>query len=275
MLVNFSKPHTIQTSQRNGRWRWWVLVPLWTYAAFLLAELVVFLAVQALVWLGLPLLTVNQVLLTTVASVTVYLVAMLLVTVLPWLLWRRRTTRRQLGVASGVAWWDVALTPLAYVAYLIGTALVMAGLISLFPQLVDLKQPQQLPFSQSMLAAHWQYVLAFVTLVVLAPAAEEVLFRGYLYGTLRRTAPVWLAVVLTSLTFGLAHLWAGPDTPLQWAVAIDTALLSIVLCLTREYTGAIWTPVFIHMIKNGLAFYLLFVNPTILQHVTAGFIPGV
>jgi membrane protease YdiL (CAAX protease family) len=57
---------------------------------------------------------------------------------------------------------------------------------------------------------------------------------------------------------------------LQWAVALDTMVLSLMLCTLREYTGAIWAGVLVHAIKNGLAFYLLFINPNVIDQLQAG-----
>ena len=94
-------------------------------------------------------------------------------------------------------------------------------------------------------------MLAFITLVVIAPVAEEVLFRGYLYGKLKKYVPVWAAILITSALFGLIH---G-----TWNVAVDTFALSIILCLLRESTGGIWASILLHMIKNGIAFYFLFI----------------
>ena len=114
--------------------------------------------------------------------------------------------------------------------------------------------------------------MIFLTLVVLAPLAEEVLFRGYLFGKIRKLAPFWISAIMASLTFGLAHLWAGPGTALQWLVAIDTFVLSLVLCLLREHTGAIWAGVLVHAIKNGIAFYFIYLNPQTLDQIKAGIV---
>lgn len=205
-------------AKKSNNWRWWLLLPVWTYLAFWSAQLIVYLVLRLLVWLGVPLTSLSEVLFNTGVSLVVYLVALAVVIGLPWFIWRRRTTRRELGLDSVLSWRDVLITPLSFVAYMIGSAVLMASLVSLFPTVIDLGQSQQLPFSQSMLATQWQYTLAFVTLVVLAPIAEELLFRGYLFGKLRRTsAPLWLSVIITSLTFGLAHLCAGLGSPLQWS----------------------------------------------------------
>jgi membrane protease YdiL (CAAX protease family) len=96
-------------------------------------------------------------------------------------------------------------------------------------------------------------ILAFITLVVIAPFAEELLFRGYLYGKLKSNVPTVVAAITTSLLFGLAHQ--------QLNVGIDVFILSLVLCTLRSLTGSIWAGVLVHIIKNALAYYLLFVAP--------------
>jgi membrane protease YdiL (CAAX protease family) len=123
-----------------------------------------------------------------------------------------------------------------------------------FPQ-VDLQQSQEIGFQN--LSGYSQYLLAFITLVIVAPIAEEVLFRGYLYGKLRKHAPIWLGALITSALFAVAH---G-----QWNVAVDTFALSLVMCSLREITGSIWAGTLLHMMKNGLAFYFLFINPSVLS----------
>ena len=92
---------------------------------------------------------------------------------------------------------------------------------------------------------------------MIAPIAEEVVFRGWLYGKFRSKMPAYLSIVLVSALFGLMH---G-----QWNVGINVFCLSIVLCLLREVTGTIWSGIVLHMLKNGLAFYLLFVNQSYLM----------
>ena len=102
-------------------------------------------------------------------------------------------------------------------------------------------------------------MLAFITLVVIAPIAEELVFRGYLYGRMREkfsqvttqlTAAI-IASLLVSILFGIVHL--------QWNVGVNVFALSLVACAMREFTGTIYAGILLHMIKNGLAFYFLFV----------------
>jgi len=83
-----------------------------------------------------------------------------------------------------------------------------------------------------------------------------VLFRGYLLSKLRRHVATWIAILITSLLFGLVHF--------AWNVGIDTFALGIVLCLVTIWTKSLWPAILIHMLKNGIAFYFLFINPTVL-----------
>ncbi len=273
MLENSSKAVNVPQGPRRIHWGWVVLLPVWTYIAFWLAQIFVVAVQWLLMWLGVPLAGLNETVLVTTLSALVYVFAVVIVVGLPYLVWKRHTSRQELGVPDLPAWMDIVLTVPAYVVYIIGSGVLLALIMSLLPSGIDLNQAQQLPFTQTMLGDGWHYVLAFMTLVVFAPVAEEVLFRGYLYGKLRKSAPVWLSVVMASLAFGAAHLWAGPGSALQWAVAIDTFALSLVLCLLREHTGAIWAGVFVHALKNGLAFYLLFVNPELIEQIQSATLP--
>lgn len=245
---------TTATPQR----RWWLLIalPVWVYVAFWLAQLALLVLLSG-VRAVLPLEQVSPVLLSTVLSAVIYALTLVIAIWVPYVYRKRRTTRQQLAVNDRPALLDILVSPLVFVAYALLSGIVVALCLGLFR--FDTPQ-QELPFTQEMLGASWHYVLAFLTLAVVAPVAEELLFRGYLYGKLRAQAPLWLAAVATSIAFGAAHLWA-PGSALQWLVAIDTFVLSLVLCAAREYTGAIWTPIAVHMIKNSLAFYLLFINP--------------
>ncbi|RYZ49901.1 MAG: CPBP family intramembrane metalloprotease, partial [Sphingobacteriales bacterium] len=61
--------------------------------------------------------------------------------------------------------------------------------------------------------------------------------------------------IVTSIVFGAIH---G-----QWNVAVDVFALSLILCSLREITGSIWAGVLLHMLKNGIAFYFLFIGPVV------------
>ena len=106
-------------------------------------------------------------------------------------------------------------------------------------------------------------MVAFITLVVLAPLAEELLFRGYFLGKTSEKIGKWLAVIVTALVFGFMHLLAPTESGivLQWGAAADTFAMGLTAGILRTLTGSIWAGVILHSIKNGIAYYFLFINP--------------
>ncbi len=233
---------------------------IWTVAVFLVVQVIVGLIVAGLVGAGVPLASINSAVFNSVVAAIIYVLTLVIVIGVPFWLRRRRTTREELGVTRLPSWLDIVLAPAALVIYM----LVSGGVLYLFSVLapdVDLKQAQDIPFSN--LGYQYEYILAFLTLVILAPLAEELLFRGYLFGKLKKHAPFWLAMIITSVLFGGLHLIAGAS--LQWNVAADTFALSLVLCTLRQITGNIWAGVLLHMIKNGIAYYFLFINPDLFR----------
>lgn len=174
----------------------------------------------------------------------------LFVVVLPVLAMRgKRYVARILGVTKKPGLNLLWLPLVAWVAYM-ATTIVAASLAGLVPGF-DVEQPQEIGFHG--INQPYEYILAFIALVVLPPLAEELLFRGYLFGRLREKFGFWLTTIVVSIAFGVVHL--------QWNVGVDTAVLSVFLCYLRERTGSIWASVSLHAIKNGLAYFLLFIAP--------------
>ena len=66
---------------------------------------------------------------------------------------------------------------------------------------------------------------------------------------MRKRVPVWLAMILVSVLFGIMHR--------QVNVGINVFFLSMVLCLMREMTGTIYAGILLHMLKNGIALALI------------------
>ncbi len=158
---------------------------------------------------------------------------------------------RLIGVEKPPRSAHLAWTLPAFAVYFI--AAVVVSLIAANIPGFDVDQAQDVGFDDVTTIAG--YVMAFIGLVILPPIFEEVLFRGYLFGRLRKYSGFWFSTILTSLTFGFVHL--------QWNVGIDTFVLSIFLCFLREHTQSLWAPILLHSIKNGLAYFFLFIAPVI------------
>lgn len=143
-----------------------------------------------------------------------------------------------------------------YIVYFV-IALAIVSLMGFILPGLDLNQEQQVGFDGAATAA--ELTLVFASLVVVPSIVEEIMIRGFLYGGLVKRFSKWIAALIASGIFAVAHLQFGMGEPLLWIAAIDTFVLSMVLIWLRERTGNIWSGVVVHMIKNGLAFVGLFV----------------
>lgn len=171
----------------------------------------------------------------------------LLIRFLPRFYPKLATNREELGLLGLPTWTDLLLTLPAFVLHII-ISLVLTAIFSLLP-FFNPNQPQNLGYGYFI--DFFDFFCTFLGLVILPPFCEEVLFRGWIYGKLRAKINLPLAIFLTSLTFAILH---G-----QLNVGLNVFAMSIVACLTREFTGTIWSSIFFHMLKNGLAFYLLYI----------------
>lgn len=91
----------------------------------------------------------------------------------------------------------------------------------------------------------------------LAPPAEEIFFRGFLYPPMARIAPVPVAVIANALVFTLPHIGAYR---LQLAYLLPVMLLGLVTASLRAWTGSVYPSIAAHFIFNGsfLTLYFFF-----------------
>jgi membrane protease YdiL (CAAX protease family) len=94
-------------------------------------------------------------------------------------------------------------------------------------------------------------VAAVLMIVLLAPVAEELFFRGFLFAGLRTRWSLWPASITSGLIFGLVHAPTGITT------VVPLATLGFALCWLYDRTGSLWPCVIAHMINNGLALALV------------------
>ncbi len=90
-----------------------------------------------------------------------------------------------------------------------------------------------------------------VLAIVFAPAAEEILFRGWLYTALRQAIGIWPGVLISAALFALAH-WEHTHL---YAAAVFP--VGVALAYVRERTGSIKASMTLHAVYNGAATVLL------------------
>jgi membrane protease YdiL (CAAX protease family) len=84
----------------------------------------------------------------------------------------------------------------------------------------------------------------FVT-VILAPLAEELLFRGVTMKKAQKIMPFMAANVLQAVLFGIYHM--------NWIQGVYAFVLGMILGFTAEYFHSIWASILLHAFVNGSA----------------------
>ena len=157
------------------------------------------------------------------------------------------TNLDEMGLKEWPSFIDIGLVPIGYIIYILVSNFV-SNLLSNFSWF-DADQAQDVGFGSFI--ADNNRIWAVLAIVFIAPIAEEIFMRGWFYGKVRSKVSALAAILIVSIVFGMMH---G-----QWNAGVATFVLSLVLCGMREITGTIWSGMLLHMLSNGIAFYLLYI----------------
>lgn len=154
------------------------------------------------------------------------------------------TPRRSGLIALG--WRGFAFAPA--VALFIGGWIVIYGFSALYSLL-------RVSTNADALARQAAYepaivLAALIVSIVVAPVCEEVFFRGFLFTGLAQRMPVWAAVGVSAVVFGLAHADLGSFVPL--------VVIGVVLAVLRWRTGSLWPGILLHALNNAVAAIAIF-----------------
>ncbi len=88
----------------------------------------------------------------------------------------------------------------------------------------------------------FRIMLSFMAIVT-APITEELIFRGFLYGVIKRNTDRWFAAVFTAVIFSVVHMHTGS--------APQLCMLGLGLAIAYEHSGCLLVPIFMHMMFNA------------------------
>jgi membrane protease YdiL (CAAX protease family) len=138
-----------------------------------------------------------------------------------WLWFLHRRSIRAVGLPKERAAREIAIGALAgFAIYIVGVFIVGSLVVTLLQHAShhDVESPRQLPEHLRSL----EVLLAGFAVLVLAPAAEELFFRGFLFNALRARHRFAFAAIVSAICFGAVHYQGG-----AWQ---DALLLPIVMC---------------------------------------------
>ena len=86
---------------------------------------------------------------------------------------------------------------------------------------------------------------------IAAPVAEEVCFRGMLFGGIRTRLPLWSASLAAGIVFGVLHYSTG------WSAVGPLVALGVIFAVVYEKSGSLWAPIGMHAVNNCIALIAL------------------
>jgi len=89
--------------------------------------------------------------------------------------------------------------------------------------------------------------------VIVAPIAEEIVFRGYFYGVIRRFGGRIPALLTSSLLFAAIHV--------HLPSLLGLGILAVILCFLYERSGSLWAPITMHAAFNASTIAVLIFWP--------------
>ncbi|MFQ5983023.1 MAG: CPBP family intramembrane glutamic endopeptidase [Woeseiaceae bacterium] len=86
----------------------------------------------------------------------------------------------------------------------------------------------------------------FVGVSITAGIVEEIVYRGFMLWYLAQFMPVWVAVAVSSVAFGLGHSYQGANG------ALRCGLVGLAFGIFYVVTGSIWLPIVAHALLDVL-----------------------
>lgn len=86
---------------------------------------------------------------------------------------------------------------------------------------------------------------AVVVAVIGAPLIEEIVFRGIVFRSLRRVSPPWVAILVSSVLFGLYHM--------NTVQIVYATLMGLVAGIIYEKSNNLLFPILVHVANNLVA----------------------
>ncbi|MBX5468386.1 MAG: CPBP family intramembrane metalloprotease [Thermoleophilaceae bacterium] len=118
----------------------------------------------------------------------------------------------------------------------------------LYVTLLNLHQEQEVTNDLAVDQSDLRLVLAALLVIVVAPVAEELFFRGFFYRALRTRYGVAFSALVDGVVFGAIHASGS-----SFSVLPALALLGVILCLVYERTGTLFATIGLHAFNNTVA----------------------
>lgn len=168
---------------------------------------------------------------------------------------KRGLKLRQVVFFRGIARWLLPIVWLTFLLMVFSMSiywLLLRGLMATAPTLVNLfLTPQPLP------DIFWYLAATGFIVAIVAPIAEEFVFRGVILNQLMDVFGLWKGIGITSLIFAVFHL-----------NFFGAFLFAVIASILYIKTGNLLAPILLHSANNTLAVYQAFANTSFMEWLT-------
>ncbi|HPD16840.1 MAG TPA: CPBP family intramembrane metalloprotease [Planctomycetota bacterium] len=163
--------------------------------------------------------------------------------------WRDGNPLRLLGLGETRLWRRVGMGAVCYlmtfpVLFIAGVLMFILG-----PKMGIPARPQEV-LAQVALLSPAAFGFVLFSAVVVTPMTEEIVFRGFVYATLRRSLGPLAAIALSAAAFAAMHAYAFGLLPLF--------VIGFLLAYLYERTGSLWASVTAHAANNLYALLITY-----------------
>ena len=120
--------------------------------------------------------------------------------------------------------------------------LVLLGLMEIATQLLPISE-QMAQYEELMSGLFTgNFVWIFLSVAIVAPFYEEILLRGLVLNDFRKATPLWLAILIQAILFGVLHM--------NWIQGTYAAVFGLILGVIYVKYRSIWASIILHLTFN-------------------------
>lgn len=146
---------------------------------------------------------------------------------------------------------EINASPIPALAYVPLSVMGMcfAVLVTFIMGILPISEEVWAEYNQSASVIDSAGFIPMLSTVIIAPIAEETVFRGLVYTRLKRAMPAWVAAILQAIIFGALH---GQIIWMAYAF-----VMGLVLAATVESTGSLFAGMAVHICFNLMGGYVI------------------
>lgn len=162
------------------------------------------------------------------------------------------TGNKFFGVRAGIFTWFLVFPLVAFVSH--GSTEAIAWY---FGAPVEEYKQETVQYLERLLEHPYLFWMTAMSLAVIVPIGEELLFRGFLYNWFKNVMRRDFAIILTALLFAVIH-YSTAQGVANLVILPPLFVLAWALTFLYEKTETLFAPIALHMTFNGVSIFMVY-----------------